>query len=97
MADSNPGPTRARVSKPGRGKTLAEYAADFILMHRNLPHRSNDSVRVYRSVTSTFLLMCKAVYPEQITKEDVIGWHASLRAKYSDRTSALLYVAKRVL
>jgi hypothetical protein len=36
-------------------KTLRQCASDSLKMHRNLPHRSDDSVRVYTMVTSTFI------------------------------------------
>jgi integrase len=76
-------------------KTLKQYAEEFLEMHRNLPHRSDDSVRVYTSITSSFQPTCKAEYPDQITKEDVIRWHATLRQKYSDRTCADRYLSLR--
>lgn len=80
--------------KPAR-KTLTQYAADFIQMHRNLPHRSDDSVRVYRSITSSFLATCPVQYLEQVSKEHVIAWHSILRERYSDRTCADRYMSLR--
>src|ERR1035438_3598398 len=47
------------VSDDESRKTLKQYAADFLSMHRNLPHRSDDSVRVYTQITSSFLSVCK--------------------------------------
>lgn len=78
-------------------KTIQRYATDFIVMHRALPHRSDDSVRVYERVTATFMESTKARYPEDITKDDVIRWHGWMRnAKgYSDRTAATRYIALR--
>ena len=80
-----------------RRKTLRSCAADFLKMHRHLPHRSDDSLRVYTQVTSRFLGSTKARYPEDVTKEDVIAWHASLRntLRYSDRTASDRYTSLR--
>ena len=78
-------------------KTLKQYAADFLSMHRNLPHRSDDSERVYTQITGSFLTVCKASYPEQVTKEDVIRWHGWMRETqgYSDRTCSNYYKSLR--
>ncbi len=78
-------------------KTLKQYAAEFLEMHRNLPHRSDDSVRVYTMVTSTFLKQCNSAFPGQVTKDDVIRWHGWMRneQKYSDRTASDRYMALR--
>jgi integrase len=66
-------------------------------MHRNLPHRSDDSVRVYTQITSSFLSVCKASYPEQVSKDDVIRWHGWMRGEqgYSDRTCSNYYKSLR--
>jgi integrase len=78
-------------------KTIQRYATDFVVMHRALPHRSDDSVRVYEQVTATFIEQIKARYPEEITKDDVIRWHGWMRKTkvYSDRTAATHYIALR--
>jgi len=78
-------------------KTLRQHAAAFLDMHRNLPHRSDDSVVVYAMVTGSFIRACKAAYPEGVTKDDVIRWHGWMRneKKYSDRTAANRYLALR--
>lgn len=78
-------------------KTLKAFAADFVAMHRHLPHRSDDSVRVYTQITSSFVAATKARYPEDVTKEDVIAWHAALRNDlgYSDRTASDRYTSLR--
>jgi integrase len=85
------------VSDDESRKTLKQYAADFLSMHRNLPHRSDDSVRVYTQITSSFLCVCKASYPEQVTKDDVIRWHGWMRREqgYSDRTCSNYYKSLR--
>lgn len=41
-------------------KTIRQYAADFLEMHRNLPHRSEDSLSRYTKITETFTEQCKA-------------------------------------
>jgi integrase len=77
-------------------KTIKQYAADFLAMHRNLPHRSDDSVRVYTQITSTFLAACKAKHPEQVTQDDVLRWYGKLRQDgYADRTRSNLYKSLR--
>ena len=85
------------ISDDKSRKTLKQYAADFLSMHRSLPHRSDDSVRVYTQITSSFASVCKASYPEQVTKDDVIRWHGWMREKqgYSDRTCANYYKSLR--
>lgn len=86
------------VLSPDEGrKTLRKHAAAFLEMHRNLPHRSDDSVQVYTMVTSTFLKQCKAAFPEDVTKDDVIRWHGWMRKelRYSDRTAANRYMDLR--
>lgn len=82
---------------PDNPRTLAQYAADFLDMHRNLPHRSDDSVSVYAMVTSSFIRICRADHPGKVTKEHVIRWHAWMREEqgYSDRTAANRYMALR--
>lgn len=78
-------------------KTLRQCAAEFLAMHRNLPHRSDDSVEVYTMVTSSFIKQCRSAFPEEVKKEDVIRWHGWMRneEKYSDRTAANRYMALR--
>ncbi len=78
-------------------KTLRQYAAAFLEMHRNLPHRSDDSVQVYTMVTSTFIKLCRVAFPEDVTKDDVIRWHGWMRTEleYSDRTAANRYTDLR--
>jgi integrase len=78
-------------------KTLKEQARLFILMHRALPHRSDDSVQVYERVTGTFLDVCSSKYPEQITAEDIVRWHGHLRKEkgLSDRTASHYYMSLR--
>lgn len=85
------------VSPDDRRTTLRQYATKFLAMHRDLPHRSDDSVAVYATVTSSFIEQCRTVFPEQVTKEDVIRWHGWMRnqKKYSDRTAANRYMALR--
>ena len=80
-----------------KAKSLKRYAADFLVMHASLPHRSDDSSRVYRQVTETFLKISKAIYPKDVTKEDVVLWHGWLRKEkaYSDRTASGHYMALR--
>jgi len=73
-------------------KTLRQHAAAFLDMHRNLPHRSDDSVRVYTMVTSSFIRLCKPAFPEDVTKDDVIRWHGWMR---KDRTASDRYMALR--
>jgi integrase len=84
------------VSPEGR-KTLRQYAAAFLAMHRNLPHRSDDSLQVYTMVTGSFIKVCKVAFPEDVSKDDVIRWHGWMRneEKYSDRTAANRYLALR--
>lgn len=86
-----------RAEQPAQSKTLRQYATAYIKMHESLPHRSDDSIRVYRQVTSTFLAQCEAAYPEKITREDVIRWHGWMRNEqgYSDRTACDRYKALR--
>ena len=81
------------VSPEGR-KTLRQYAAAFLAMHRNLPHRSDDSLQVYTMVTGSFIKVCKVAFPEDVSKDDVIRWHGWMRneEKYSDRTAANRYL-----
>jgi integrase len=78
-------------------KTLKQLASAYLEMHHNLPHRADDSVRVYTHVTASFLNLCKVQYPKQVTKEDVIRWHGWMRneKRYSDRTCANHYIALR--
>lgn len=78
-------------------KTLKAYAADFLAMHRALPHRSDDSVRVYTQITESFLAATKARYADDVTKKDVIDWHSWMRTKkkYSDRTASDRYTSLR--
>lgn len=87
------------VLSPGesRSRTLRQYAADFLKMHRNLPHRSDDSVRVYSMVTSSFIEQCEVAFPEKVTKDAVIQWHNWMRTQlaYSDRTASDRYMALR--
>jgi integrase len=75
---------------------LQQYAQRYLEMHRSLPHRSDDSVRVYTNVTSTFLHATKAKYPEDVNQEDVVRWYGKMRETgYSDRTRSNLYLALR--
>jgi integrase len=85
------------VVTPDETKTnLRQYAKRFLEMHRSLPHRSDDSERVYSQVTSTFLAVCKAKYPEDVNQEDVVRWYGKLRERgYSDRTRSNLYLSLR--
>ena len=78
-------------------KTLRQYASDFLEMHSNLPHRADDSLQVYTMVTGSFIKLCKAAFPEDVSKDDVIRWHGWMRneKKYSDRTAANRYLALR--
>ncbi len=78
-------------------KTLRQYATSFLEMHRNLPHRSDGSVSVYTSVTTSFVQVCRSAYPEGVTKEHVIAWHGWMKKekKYSDRTAANRYLTLR--
>jgi integrase len=77
-------------------KTLRQYAAEFIRMHKSLPHRSDDSVRVYTQITTAFLAQSKAGYPDDVTQADVIGWYGWMKDKgYSDRTRSNLYQSLR--
>lgn len=81
---------------PSKPKTLRQYADAFLTMHRNLPHRSDDSVSVYKRITSTFLAECKAKYPADVTQADIIGWYGWMKDKgYSDRTRSNLYQSLR--
>jgi integrase len=85
------------VTENATKKSLKRYAADYLEMHRNLPHRSDDSLRVYTMVTESFIEQAKAVYPEQVTQEDVIRWYGWMQdeAKLCDRTRADRYLALR--
>lgn len=78
-------------------KTLKLYAREFRAMHRSLPHRTDDSLRVNTQVTTSFLNLTKAVYPHQVRKEDVIAWHGWMRKelKYENRTCADRYLSLR--
>jgi len=78
-------------------RTLRQYATDFLAMHHSLPHRSDDSVSVYTMVTSSFIQQCRAAFPEDVTKEDVIRWHGWMRSElgYGDRTASNRYKALR--
>ena len=78
-------------------KTIKQYAADFLEMHKDLPHRSGDSISRYKTITDTFLSQCKARYPEDATKEDVIRWCGYLQRElnYTDRTRADRYLSLR--
>jgi integrase len=77
-------------------KSIKQCATDFLTMHRNLPHRSDDSVSVYTRITSTFLAACKAKYPEDVTQEDVLRWYGKLRQDgYADRTRSNHYKSLR--
>jgi len=81
---------------PARPRTIRKYAEAFVEMHKNLPHRSSDSVAAYTLVTSSFLAQCHAVYPGKITQDDVIRWAGWLREDgYSDRSRANYYIALR--
>lgn len=89
-------PPEQSKKKADEKTTLAEYAANFIEMHGTLPHRSDDSVRVYTMVTSTFLAQCPVEYPEQVSREHIIRWHGWMRQQgYSDRTAADRYASLR--
>lgn len=85
------------VSEDRSRKTLRQFATKFLQMHRDLPHRSDDSVAVYTMVTRSFIEQCRTAFPEQVGKEDVIRWHSWMRneKKYSDRTAANRYMALR--
>jgi integrase len=78
-------------------KTLKQWAADFLQMHRNLPHRSDDSIEKYTKVTGTFLVVTKAAYPDAVTEADFIKFHGHLRKTlgHSDRYCADLYLSLR--
>jgi len=78
-------------------KTVRRYAADFLEMHLALPHRSEDSLKRYTVITETFIEQCKARYPEDVTKEDVIRWCGYLRREldYGPRTRADRYLSLR--
>ena len=77
-------------------KTLKKCAAEFIAMHQSLPHRSDDSVRVYTQITTTFLAQSKAKFADDVTQADVIGWYGWMKVKgYSDRTRSNLYQSLR--
>lgn len=78
-------------------KTLKQCAADFWEMHRNLPHRSQDSLGKYTKITSTFLAQSKGKYPDDVIEGDVIRWHGYLRQtlKHSNHYCADLYLSFR--
>jgi integrase len=80
-----------------KAKTLTSLATDFLEMHRNLPHRSNDSLSRYTLVTRTFLSQCKAKYPAQVTVDDVSRWagHIQRELHYADRGRSNMYVSLR--
>jgi creatinine amidohydrolase/Fe(II)-dependent formamide hydrolase-like protein len=65
---------RLAVAANASGKTLKQHAADFLKMHENLPHRSDDSLAVYTAVTNSFLASTTAIYPNDINQDDVIRW-----------------------
>jgi len=78
-------------------KTIRQYAGSFLEMHANLPHRSGDSAKRYTIITDTFLSVCKARYPEDITQEDVILWCGYMQRElgYEPRTRADRYMSLR--
>lgn len=80
-----------------RRKTLSTLAASFLEKHENLPHRSDDSLDKYTLITRTFLDICKARYPEDVTEEDVIRWCGWLQRErgYSDRSRSNMYQSLR--
>jgi integrase len=86
--------------KPADGdaaKTLTSLMTDFLEMHRNLPHRSNDALSRYTLVTRTFLEQCKAKYPAQIKVDDVTRWagHVQRELGYADRGRSNMYTNLR--
>jgi len=87
------------VDDGGTRKTLRQYVADFLAMHRALPHRSDDSVSVYTAITALFLEVCTAIgsrYPEDVSKENVIRFYAAMCDKqWDERTRANRYMSLR--
>lgn len=80
-----------------KAKTLTSLATAFLEMHRNLPHRSNDSLSRYTLVTRTFLEQCRAKYPAQVTVDDVSRWagHIQRELDYADRGRSNMYTSLR--
>jgi len=77
-------------------RTLKQDADAFLRMHKSLPHRSDDSVRVYTQVTTTFLAHCQCKAAADVTQTEVINWYGAMKDKgYSDRTRANLYLSLR--
>lgn len=80
-----------------KAKTLTSLATAFLEMHRNLPHRSNDSLSRYTLVTRTLLEQCRAKYPAQIKEDDVTRWagHIQRELGYADRGRSNMYTSLR--
>jgi integrase len=91
---------RIEEEKPVEGdgvRSLASLRTDFLEMHANLPHRSNDSLSRYTLVTRTFLEKCRAKYPTQVKIDDVTRWAGYIQQElgYADRGRSNMYTDLR--
>jgi integrase len=74
---------------PEQGKTIADFAKEFLYARSLEPHRSRDTMDNYRVVLEEFQANCRKQFPEQIVQTDILAYHKALRVRgLSDRTAS---------